>query len=100
MVCETMLFFLYVIDEDGDVDMLLSNIDNSLRLYRNRAPKEGRHWLIVRALTGKRDALGALQRVEREAEPERFAQLQRELVGLDAENTFLGQPHMRHRFTE
>ncbi len=47
------------IDEDGDVDMLLSNIDNSLRLYRNRAPKEGRHWLIVRALTGKRDALGA-----------------------------------------
>lgn len=47
------------IDEDGDVDMLLTNIDNSLRLYRNRAPKEGRHWLIVRALTGKRDALGA-----------------------------------------
>lgn len=47
------------IDEDGDVDMVLANIDNSLRLYRNRAPKEGRHWLSVRALTGKRDALGA-----------------------------------------
>jgi len=47
------------VDEDGDVDMVLSNIDNSLRLYRNRAPKEGRHWLIVRAMTGKRDALGA-----------------------------------------
>jgi hypothetical protein len=47
------------VDEDGDVDMVLSNIDNALRLYRNRAPKEGRHWLIVRALTGKRDALGA-----------------------------------------
>ena len=47
------------VDEDGDVDMVLSNIDNSLRLYRNRAPKEGRHWLKVRALTGKRDAIGA-----------------------------------------
>lgn len=47
------------LDEDGDVDMVLSNIDNSLRVYRNRAPKEGRHWLIVRALTGKRDAIGA-----------------------------------------
>jgi hypothetical protein len=47
------------IDEDGDVDMVLSNIDNSVRLYRNHAPKEGRHWLIVRALTGKRDAIGA-----------------------------------------
>jgi len=47
------------VDEDGDVDMVLSNIDNSLRYYRNRAPKEGRHWLSVRALTGKRDAIGA-----------------------------------------
>ena len=47
------------VDEDGDVDMVLSNIDNSVRLYRNRAPKEGQHWLIVRALTGKRDAIGA-----------------------------------------
>jgi len=47
------------IDEDGDVDMVLSNIDNSLRCYRNRAPKEGRHWLLVRAMTGKRDAIGA-----------------------------------------
>jgi len=47
------------IDEDGDIDMVLSNIDNSLRLYRNRALKEGRHWLSVRALTGKRDAPGA-----------------------------------------
>src|SRR6185295_18080689 len=32
--------------------------DDSVRLYRNRARKQG-HWLIVRAMTGKRDAIGA-----------------------------------------
>lgn len=40
-------------------------------------------------LRRKRDALGALQRVEREADPERFAQLQRDLVAIDAERTRL-----------
>jgi hypothetical protein len=47
------------LDGDGDVDLVLSNIDNSLRCYVNTAPKGGNHWLRVRALTGKRDALGA-----------------------------------------
>ncbi|MBO9577558.1 MAG: DNA primase [Microbacteriaceae bacterium] len=40
-------------------------------------------------LRRKKDALGALQRIERDAEPERFAELQRELVALDAERTRL-----------
>ncbi|OJX63894.1 MAG: DNA primase [Micrococcales bacterium 73-13] len=40
-------------------------------------------------LRRKRDALGALQRLERETEPERFAQLQHELVALDAERARL-----------
>ncbi len=40
-------------------------------------------------LRRKRDALGALQRTDRAAEPERFAQLQRELVALDAEREAL-----------
>ena len=47
------------LDGDGDVDLVTSNIDNTLRVYRNNAPKPGTHWLLVRALTGKRDALGA-----------------------------------------
>jgi len=40
-------------------------------------------------LRRKRDALGALQRIAREQEPERFAELQRELVAIDAERTRL-----------
>jgi hypothetical protein len=38
---------------------VLSNIDNSLRVYRNRAPAAGTHWVLVRALTRGRDALGS-----------------------------------------
>ena len=40
-------------------------------------------------LRRKREALGALQRLDREAEPERFARLQRDLVAIDAERTRL-----------
>ena len=40
-------------------------------------------------LRRKRDALGSMQRLDREAEPERFAELQRELVALDAERSRL-----------
>ncbi|PYT09962.1 MAG: hypothetical protein DMF49_00580 [Acidobacteria bacterium] len=47
------------IDRDGDEDMVVSNGDNSLRVFRNDAPKPGSHWLRVRAMTGRRDALGA-----------------------------------------
>ena len=48
------------IDGDGDVDLLVSNLMDRARLYRNDAPRQG-HWLAVRALDPrlKRDALGA-----------------------------------------
>jgi hypothetical protein len=47
------------IDNDGDVDMVTNNIDNTLRLFLNMAPKGESHWLTVRARIGKRDAVGA-----------------------------------------
>ena len=48
------------IDGDGDVDLVVSNIQGPARLYRNDAPHLG-HWLVVRAVNPKlrRDALGA-----------------------------------------
>lgn len=48
------------IDGDGDVDLVLSNADNSIRLLRNDAPADGRHWLVVRAMEGARDSAGAV----------------------------------------
>src|SRR5262249_35868091 len=47
------------LDGDGRVDLVTNTADNTLRLYRNVAVTEGNHWLLVRAVTGKRDALGA-----------------------------------------
>ena len=46
-------------DNDGRVDLATNTLDNTLRLFHNVAPTRGNHWLSVRALTGKRDALGA-----------------------------------------
>jgi hypothetical protein len=48
------------IDGDGDVDLLVANLHDRARLYRNDAPRQG-HWLAVRALDPvlKRDAVGA-----------------------------------------
>ncbi len=48
------------IDEDGDFDLLVSNVQSGPRLYRNDTPREG-HWLIVRAYDPRyrRDAIGA-----------------------------------------
>ena len=48
------------IDGDGDVDLLVSNLMDRARLYRNDAPRQG-HWLAVRAFDPRlrRDALGA-----------------------------------------
>jgi hypothetical protein len=47
------------LDEDGDLDLVLANLDNSLRVFRNEARLPGTHWLMVRTRTGARDALGA-----------------------------------------
>jgi hypothetical protein len=54
------------IDGDGAIDLLVTTIAGPARLYRNVAPKEGRHWLMVRAIDPslKRDAYGAEIRVE------------------------------------
>jgi hypothetical protein len=48
------------IDGDGDIDLLVVNLLDRARLYRNDAPRTG-HWLAVRAIDPrlKRDALGA-----------------------------------------
>lgn len=50
------------IDNDGDLDLLVTNTGGHARLFRNDAPKAG-HWLQVRAIEpkyGGRDAYGAL----------------------------------------
>ncbi|MCH7526670.1 MAG: CRTAC1 family protein [Planctomycetes bacterium] len=48
------------IDNDGDLDLLITNGGGSARLFRNDAPKKG-NWLVVRALDPalNRDANGA-----------------------------------------
>ena len=43
---------------DGRIDLVTNGLDNTLHVYRNIAPEGGNHWLGVRAMTGKRDALG------------------------------------------
>ena len=47
------------IDTDGDIDMVVSTLDNRLRFFRNDAPPPQHHWLFVQAITDNRDALGA-----------------------------------------
>ena len=47
------------IDRDGDVDIVVSSLDNRLRFFRNDAPPPQHHWLFVQAITHNRDALGA-----------------------------------------
>ena len=47
------------IDRDGDVDMVMSSLDNRLRVFRNDAPPPEHRWLFVQAITQNRDALGA-----------------------------------------
>jgi hypothetical protein len=61
------------IDGDGRVDLVTNTVDNTLRVFRNVTPTEGNHWLLVRAVTGKRDALGA--RVELVAGERRWTRL-------------------------
>ena len=47
------------IDTDGDIDMVVSGLDNRIRLFRNEAPPPQHHYLSVQAITEGRDALGA-----------------------------------------
>jgi hypothetical protein len=53
-------------DNDGDVDLLVANLNDRPILLRNDTQREGRHWLTVE-LTGappNRDAIGAVLRAE------------------------------------
>ncbi len=47
------------VDRDGDIDMVVSGLDNRLRFFRNDAPSSQHNWLSVQAITQGRDALGA-----------------------------------------
>jgi hypothetical protein len=49
-------------DDDGDLDLATSQAIGPVRIHRNDVPRSG-HWLRVRAVTGRRDALGAEVRV-------------------------------------
>ena len=54
------------LDNDGAIDLVVSNIGNPARIYRNVVPQRG-HWLLVRAIDpalGGRDAYGAQVTVE------------------------------------
>ncbi|MCA8960903.1 MAG: CRTAC1 family protein [Planctomycetes bacterium] len=46
------------IDGDGDLDLVLSNLESPARLYRNDAPRVG-SWLVVRAIDGVTEVVGA-----------------------------------------
>ena len=48
------------IDDDGDIDLIVTNCGGAAKLYRNDFAKSG-HWLMVRAVDPrlKRDAYGA-----------------------------------------
>jgi hypothetical protein len=48
------------IDNDGDIDLVVTNCGGRARIYRNDLPKSG-HWLLVRAVDPRlrRDAYGA-----------------------------------------
>jgi hypothetical protein len=53
------------IDNDGDMDLLVSNLNDRPALLRNDTPREGRHWLGIALIGsgGNRDAIGAVVRV-------------------------------------
>ena len=57
------------IDRDGDVDMVVSSVDNRLYIFRNDAPDPHYNWIFVRAITQKRDALGAQVTLKTEIGP-------------------------------
>ena len=56
------------VDNDGDIDVLVTQIDGPPRLLLNQVGAR-QHWLGVRLLTGRRDALGARAVLRREGSP-------------------------------
>ncbi len=52
-------------DNDGDIDVLVNNLNDRPVLLRNDTPRRGRHWLTVNliGLAPNRDALGAVVRI-------------------------------------
>ena len=51
------------VDGDGDLDLLMAQVEGPARLWLGEAQRAGR-WLAVRALDAERDALGAEVRLE------------------------------------
>lgn len=53
-------------DNDGDVDLLVTNLNDRAVLLRNDTPRRDRHWLIVHLIgrSPNRDAIGAFVRIE------------------------------------
>lgn len=49
-------------DNDGDIDLLVVNLNDRPALLRNDTPRSGRHWLGVKLVgrDGNRDAIGAI----------------------------------------
>ena len=56
------------LDNDGDTDVVISNNSGPVRLLINQLDGE-RHWLGLRLVAGRRDALGALVAVEAQGAP-------------------------------
>jgi hypothetical protein len=50
------------LDNDGDIDLVAVSAGGPVQLFHNQAPRQGRHWFMIRAVDdrwGGRDALGA-----------------------------------------
>lgn len=56
------------LDNDGDLDLVVTNNAGPVRLLRNEVDNNN-HWLGVRLLSGKRDAVGARVEVFRDGLP-------------------------------
>jgi len=52
-------------DNDGDVDLLVTNLNDKPVLLRNDTPRKGRHWLAIELIGrgSNRDAIGAVLRL-------------------------------------
>lgn len=78
------------LDNDGDLDLVVNNLDNTLRVYRNDAPAKQHHWISIRALTDGRDAIGT--------EMTLVADGRRQVRILNAAYSFLSSSELRCHF--